>query len=99
MIVIGSMISLAYYLRVIAAIWMRPAPKSVPAIAGAAPEGDTHDAPQIDPPARGEPARGVTLVGGPSGGRCLLLVGVDHPRGRGDSHLRNRTPAAGRLRK
>ena len=76
MIVIGSMISLAYYLRVIAAIWMRPAPKSVPAIAGAAPEGDTHDAPQIDPPARGEPARGVTLAGGPSGGRCLLLVGV-----------------------
>ena len=30
MIVIGSMISLAYYLRVIAAVWMRPAPRLVP---------------------------------------------------------------------
>ena len=35
MIVIGTMISLAYYLRVIAAIWMRPAPKLSPAMAGA----------------------------------------------------------------
>ena len=40
MIVIGSMISLAYYLRVIAAIWMRPAPRLSPAIAGASPEAD-----------------------------------------------------------
>ncbi|MEO6496496.1 MAG: NADH-quinone oxidoreductase subunit N [Solirubrobacteraceae bacterium] len=35
-IVIGSMISLAYYLRVIAAMWMRPARAPQPALAGAA---------------------------------------------------------------
>ncbi|HKQ17057.1 MAG TPA: NADH-quinone oxidoreductase subunit N, partial [Solirubrobacterales bacterium] len=37
-IVVGSMISLVYYLRVVAAVWMRPAPRLAPAIAGAAPE-------------------------------------------------------------
>jgi NADH-quinone oxidoreductase subunit N len=35
-IVIGSMISLAYYLRVVAAIWMHSAPAAAPALAGAA---------------------------------------------------------------
>jgi NADH-quinone oxidoreductase subunit N len=35
-IVIGSMISLAYYLRVIAAMWMRPARAPQPALAGGA---------------------------------------------------------------
>jgi NADH-quinone oxidoreductase subunit N len=51
-IVVGSMISLAYYLRVIAAMWMRPAAGAettaaaiggagpLPAIAGGAPEAD-----------------------------------------------------------
>lgn len=51
-IVIGTMISLAYYLRVVAAVWMRPAPEvapapeaapaagDLPAIAGGAPEAD-----------------------------------------------------------
>jgi NADH-quinone oxidoreductase subunit N len=48
-IVIGSMISLGYYLRVVAAVWMRPAPQqaatptaggSPPALAGGAPEAD-----------------------------------------------------------
>ncbi len=46
-IVVGSMISLAYYLRVIAAVWMRPAPgpsvanaRGVPLIAGGSPEAD-----------------------------------------------------------
>jgi len=50
-IVVGSMISLAYYLRVIAAMWMREAPepstlpaRRVPAMAGGSPELD--DAPQ-----------------------------------------------------
>ncbi len=70
LIVIGTMISLAYYLRVIAAVWMRPAPKLAPAIAGAAPEAD--GSPALAP--RGEPARGVALRGGPSGGRCMLLL-------------------------
>jgi NADH-quinone oxidoreductase subunit N len=35
-IVIGSMVSLAYYMRVIAAMWMKPTPTALPAIAGGA---------------------------------------------------------------
>ncbi|HEX8753067.1 MAG TPA: proton-conducting transporter membrane subunit, partial [Solirubrobacterales bacterium] len=45
-IAVGTMISLAYYLRVVAAMWMRPegeAPKARPAIAGASPEADPVD--------------------------------------------------------
>ena len=59
-IVIGSMISLGYYLRVVAAMWMRPGdlrtsvPSGMPAIAGAAPEADP-----IDP----EAGRRAYLVG------------------------------------
>jgi NADH-quinone oxidoreductase subunit N len=41
-IVIGSMVSLAYYMRVIAAMWMRPAPSAMPAIAGAATDEEHH---------------------------------------------------------
>jgi NADH-quinone oxidoreductase subunit N len=47
-IVVGSMISLGYYLRVVAAVWMREAPGpsltsplGMPAIAGGSPEADT----------------------------------------------------------
>jgi NADH-quinone oxidoreductase subunit N len=39
-IVIGTMISLVYYLRVIAAMWMRPMPAVAPAIAGGAPDAE-----------------------------------------------------------
>jgi len=47
-IVVGSMVSLVYYLRVIAAVWIRPEPGSeapppaepMPAIAGGSPEAD-----------------------------------------------------------
>jgi NADH-quinone oxidoreductase subunit N len=44
-IAIGTMISLAYYLRVVAAMWMRPdgEPAATPAIAGASPEADPID--------------------------------------------------------
>jgi NADH-quinone oxidoreductase subunit N len=47
-IAIGTMVSLAYYLRVVAAIWMRPAAQparatEMPAIAGASPETDAID--------------------------------------------------------
>jgi NADH-quinone oxidoreductase subunit N len=46
-IAVGTMISIAYYLRVVAAMWMRPegetAPGATPAIAGAAPEADPID--------------------------------------------------------
>ena len=57
-IAVGTMISLAYYLRVVAAMWMRPEGESVaggvPAIAGAAPEADP-----IDP----EAGKRIYLVG------------------------------------
>jgi NADH-quinone oxidoreductase subunit N len=46
-IAVGTMISLAYYLRVVAAMWMRPdtepMPGAAPAIAGASPEADPID--------------------------------------------------------
>src|SRR5436190_16818362 len=62
------MISLAYYLRVVAAIWMRPAAEplapeapAVPAMAGGSPEAD---------------AAGVTLAAdaAPKGTRCLAML-------------------------
>ena len=68
-IVVGSMISLVYYLRVVAAVWMRPAPRLAPAIAGAAPEAG----PEPLPSRTGIPGR--TPEGTPSGGRCWLLLG------------------------
>jgi NADH-quinone oxidoreductase subunit N len=37
-IVLGSAVSLAYYLRVIAAMWMREAPRATPVLAGGSPE-------------------------------------------------------------
>lgn len=45
LIAVGTMISLAYYLRVVAAMWMRPEgePAAVPVIAGAGPEADPID--------------------------------------------------------
>jgi NADH-quinone oxidoreductase subunit N len=45
-IAVGTMISLAYYLRVVAAMWMRPeaeAAGAAPAIAGASPQADPID--------------------------------------------------------
>ncbi len=44
-IAVGTMISLAYYLRVVAAMWMRPGGEATgaPAIAGASPEADPMD--------------------------------------------------------
>jgi NADH-quinone oxidoreductase subunit N len=45
-IAVGTMISLAYYLRVVAAMWMRPEGEgagATPAIAGASPEADPID--------------------------------------------------------
>jgi NADH-quinone oxidoreductase subunit N len=68
-IVVGSMISLVYYLRVVAAVWMRPAPRLAPAIAGAAPEAAAEPLPSRT----GTPGR--TPQGTPSGGRCWLLLG------------------------
>ena len=42
-IAVGTMISLAYYLPVVAAMWMRGAAEGAPAIAGADPEADPVD--------------------------------------------------------
>ncbi len=42
-IAVGTMISLAYYLRVVAAMWMGPEAAATPAIAGASPEADPID--------------------------------------------------------
>ncbi len=70
-IVVGSMISLAYYLRVIAAIWMRPAPRLAPAIAGAAPEAEAGATETASRTGRA----GRALDGTPSGGRCWLVLG------------------------
>jgi NADH-quinone oxidoreductase subunit N len=73
-IVVGTMISLAYYLRVVAAIWMRPAavpepaePASasgIPAIAGGSPEADAQ-------PADAKPAGAK-----PTGANCPLILGL-----------------------
>ena len=54
-IAVGTMISLAYYLRVVAAMWMQPAEETavtgeMPAVAGASPEADP-----IDPAAHRRP--------------------------------------------
>src|SRR3954470_6531948 len=46
LIVIGSMISLAYYLRVVAAMWMRPAREAQPVLAGGALDVPAENAPQ-----------------------------------------------------
>jgi NADH-quinone oxidoreductase subunit N len=59
-IVVGSMVSLAYYLRVVTAVWMRPDPaaapaQAMPAIAGGSPEADA------------APRKGT--------GRCMLIFG------------------------
>ena len=61
MIAIGTMISLAYYLRVCAAIWMRPAAERR---AGAGAAGDRRRL------AGGRRARP------PSGSRCRVIVGL-----------------------
>ena len=69
-IAIGTMISLAYYLRVVAAVWMRPAPEpvapegaGVPAMAGGSPEAD-----ELPPPA---PDKDVVA---PKGTRCIVIL-------------------------
>jgi NADH-quinone oxidoreductase subunit N len=70
-IVVGTMISLAYYLRVVAAVWMRPAEEApaaaepLPAAAGGAPDADTL--------AAHDPARGTLQAKG--AGRCGFVVG------------------------
>jgi NADH-quinone oxidoreductase subunit N len=81
MIAIGTMISLAYYLRVIAAVWMGPATErsepaavAMPAIAGGSPEADAEARAAGREPGRavvGEPA-----AASPTGARCPVIIGL-----------------------
>ena len=83
MIVVGTMISLAYYLRVIAAVWMRPAyhadptPETphrvLPAIAGGAPEADQLPARDPAPAPAAADLPGGSRLGGV---RCPVIVGL-----------------------
>ena len=57
-IAIGSMLSLAYYLRVIAAVWMGGARAPVPVLAGGSPEAE----PAAPAPARAAPETVVVAV-------------------------------------
>ena len=72
LIAVGTMISLAYYLRVIAAIWMRtgaersPA-EPLPAMAGGAPESD---------PAAVAADAGAPPADRPSGARCRVIAAL-----------------------
>ena len=76
MIAVGTMISLAYYLRVIAAVWMRPAyhadptPEAehrvLPAMAGGSPEATPDDF-------GSSPARVPAKIGGL---RCPVIIGL-----------------------
>jgi NADH-quinone oxidoreductase subunit N len=70
-IVVGTMISLAYYLRVVAAMWMRPGTEpepdaaEMPAIAGGSPEAD----------AEPDPARAAVRHTEP-GIRCRVIIAI-----------------------
>jgi NADH-quinone oxidoreductase subunit N len=70
-IAIGTMISLAYYLRVVAAVWMRPAAEprapdgtGIPAMAGGSPEAD-------EQPSAAEAADAMPA---PKGTRCIVIL-------------------------
>lgn len=71
-IVVGTMISLAYYLRVLAAVWIRPEPAAMPLIAGAAAEGEAAEGEA--PKAALAPRRGLTP--GDRGAECALIVAI-----------------------
>ena len=86
MIVIGSMISLGYYLPVVAAMWMRRGPgqqpsrqEPLPALAGGSPELDRPQAPQAEPAAEAPQREPAAEARDPSnGGRApeVALVAV-----------------------
>ena len=71
LIVIGSMISLAYYLRVIAVMWMRPVREPQPALAGAA-----LDVPGATEPAGPRKAGIEVLAVAAVSGAAILFFGV-----------------------
>ena len=68
-IVVGSMVSLVYYLRVVAAVWMRPAPEQprvrpgvAPVIAGGSPDADPEPAARFGPTVEAEAIAVVTAA-------------------------------------
>jgi NADH-quinone oxidoreductase subunit N len=77
-IVIGSMISLGYYLPVVAAMWMRPQPRVLPAMAGGSPEldGPEPHAPGPDAHAPGPAAHAPAGTRAQSGERRPELTAV-----------------------
>jgi NADH-quinone oxidoreductase subunit N len=62
-IVIGTMVSLAYYMRVVAAVWMRPEPSAAPPVAEGAMPAIAGGSPEADAIPRGA-------------SRCMLIVGT-----------------------
>jgi NADH-quinone oxidoreductase subunit N len=73
-IAVGTMISLAYYLRVVAAVWMRPSaeraapePAPMPAIAGGSPEADAEEVAAATDGAPRAPAPGT---------RCRTIIAL-----------------------
>jgi NADH-quinone oxidoreductase subunit N len=74
-IVVGSALSLTYYLRIIAAMWMRPAPRAMPVVAGASTDLPLDDLPTGPRPAGIE----VTAVAVVCGAATLVLGIVPGP--------------------
>lgn len=74
-IVIGSALSLTYYLRIIALMWMKPAPRTVPAVAGASSDIPLDEIPTGPRPAGIE----VTIVAVVCGAATLVLGIVPGP--------------------
>jgi len=70
-IAIGTMISLAYYLRVVAAVWMRPAAAAVP--------GESSDTRELPAMAGGSPESDADPADGgrdPARARCLAIIAL-----------------------
>jgi NADH-quinone oxidoreductase subunit N len=81
-LVVGSMISLGYYLRVVAAMWMSPSPAPQPAyppIAGASPEADTAPAAAALAPDQSVPHPEVVLVAVVFGAASVFFGIVPQP--------------------
>ena len=80
MIVIGSMISLAYYLKVIAAMWMREAPAGAAAVAATGPRpalaGASTQAPTVSPTRHTRRGTGELTVLAVLFGAATLAAGI-----------------------
>jgi NADH-quinone oxidoreductase subunit N len=82
-IVVGTMVSLVYYLRVVAAVWMRPEPapsptgEPMPAIAGGSPKVEAEAEPLTwSPTARGASRCGLVVGSGLICAAATIFFGV-----------------------